>query len=93
MDRRTLHHYLAQTDDHIDQVTERLERQSRIIEQLKRTGRATAAAEELTSLFEQTLEGIRAERQRILDLLGALRVERRRVEAQPRPDGALVVHG
>ncbi|MBS0523326.1 MAG: hypothetical protein JSS04_06785 [Proteobacteria bacterium] len=71
MDRQTLRHYLAQTDDHIDQATERLERHSRLLEQLKRAGRDTRAAEELMARFEQALESTRSDRQVILNLLDA----------------------
>jgi hypothetical protein len=49
--------YLAQTDDHIDQAIERLERQSATIETLRRAGRDTRAAEDLLSQFECTLKG------------------------------------
>jgi hypothetical protein len=73
MDRRTLHHYLAQTDDHIDQATERLERQSRTIERLKSAGRNTTADEILRACFERTLENMRSERRSIIDLLSALK--------------------
>jgi hypothetical protein len=73
MDRRTLDHYLAQTDDQIDQATERLERQSRIIERLKSGGRDTTADELLLACFERTLESIRSERRSIIHLLNALK--------------------
>jgi hypothetical protein len=73
MDRRTLYHYLAQTDDHIDQATERLERQSRIIERLKSAGCDTTADEVLLACFERTLEAIRSEHRSIAGLLNALK--------------------
>jgi hypothetical protein len=72
MDRQTLLRYLAQTDDHIDQAIERLERQSATIERLRRAGRDTRAAEDLLSQFECTLRGARAERRTITGLLEAL---------------------
>jgi hypothetical protein len=92
MDRQTLHRYLAQTDDHIDQATERLERHSRILEQLKLAGRDTSAAEELMARFERALEGIRSDRRVILDLLEAIKGRRRREEAVgPQTHGTIVV--
>jgi hypothetical protein len=80
MDRRTLRHYLAQADDQIDHATERLERQARIIEQLKSAGHDSTGAEELMAHFEWTFGGIRAERRAIIDLLHALKGHRRKGE-------------
>ena len=84
MDRQTLRHYLAQADDDIDQATERLERHSRMMEELSLSGRDISGARELMTLFERALEGIRSDRRVILDLLGASR-DRRRGQASPRP--------
>jgi len=84
MDRQTLHRYLAQADDHIDEATERLERQSRMIERLKHAGRDPSAAEELGACFERTLESVRSERRTIIDLLGTLK-GRSQKEKAPKP--------
>jgi hypothetical protein len=91
MDRRTLRHYLAQADDQIDHATERLERQARIIEQLKSAGRDATGDEELMARFERTLEGIRAERRAIIDLLAALKGHGRREQTSgPPPEEGIV---
>lgn len=71
MNRQTLRHYLAQTDDQIDEATERLERHARLLEQLKLAHGDTRVAEELMARFEQALESARSDRRMILDLLDA----------------------
>jgi hypothetical protein len=86
-----LRHYLAQTDDHIDQATERLERHSRALQQLQLTGRDTRAAEELLARFGRAIEGLRSDRRAIFDLLEAPRVRRRREEAREPPTGDTTV--
>ena len=92
MDRRTLRHYLAQADDQIDHATERLERQARIIERLKSAGRDATGDEELMARFERTLDGIRAERRTIIDLLEALKGHPRREQTPgPRPEEGIVL--
>jgi hypothetical protein len=90
MDRQTLRHYLAQADDDIDQATERLERHSRMMEELRLSGRDMSAANELMGRFERALESIRSDRQVILDLLGRPR-GRRRGEASPRQQAEVAV--
>jgi len=73
MDGVTLRYFLDQTDDYIDQATQRRERQSRIIAQMKEAGQDSAQAEELLAQFEMTLASLRAERQMIQHLLDSLK--------------------
>jgi hypothetical protein len=69
MKRSSLEQYLAQTDDHIDRATERLERLSRTAIQLKEAGRDTQMADELLTQFERSLQVLRTDRDLILRAL------------------------
>ena len=69
MERRILQQYLGQSDDLIDEATERLERQRRIVVQLREGGEDTQPAEELLAQFERSFQMLRADRELILRLL------------------------
>jgi len=79
MKRSLLEQYLAQTDDHIDRATERLERLSRTAIQLKEAGRDAQIADELLTQFERSLQILRTDRDLILRALTQIGEGRERV--------------
>ena len=62
MDRATLEQFLAEAEDHLDAATRRLERQARIVAQLKQRGHNTRLAEALLVQFERSYQTFLSER-------------------------------
>jgi len=62
MDRATLEQFLAQAEDHLDAATRRLERQARLVAQLREGGHNTRLAEALLAQFEQSYRTFLSER-------------------------------
>ena len=62
MDRATLEQFLADAEDHLDAATRQLERQARLVAQLKEGGLNTRLAEALLVQFEKSYQTFLRER-------------------------------
>ena len=62
MDRATLEQFLAEAEDHLDAAIGRLERQARLVAQLKEGGHDTRLAEALLVQFERSYQTFLSER-------------------------------
>jgi hypothetical protein len=73
MEKAALQQYLTQAEDFIDSARLRIERQTRLLTELRADGHNTANAECLLAGFKTTLEAMEADRDLIEDLLRSAR--------------------
>ena len=62
MDRATFEQFLADAEDHLDAATRRLDRQARLVAQLKEGGHNTHLTEALLVQFEKSYQTFLSER-------------------------------